>query len=216
MEVNQTTYETMKREVSGFYHKFNQQVLRWHMSKIFNYEDLLESAKGFDNFSEFFNFHTSKKENIINKHIKQMYNEANSKGLNPTEDLVKKCLIVRLGNVYNGMFTENKILTVFNTLAPYISCTKTDKDIDTYYKVDGIIELIGIDRLAIQIKPSSFLKYDNGSELQYHSLFEKEFGTKVYYVLYKNKNEVLFNGNSIKLNEPEKIIEQIEKLLIYS
>jgi hypothetical protein len=43
-----------------------------------------------------------------------------------------------------------------------------------------------------------------------------EFGPAVYYVLYKNKNLIQFNNVEIRLDEKEKIIEQIEQLLVYN
>jgi hypothetical protein len=216
MEVNQTTYENLKRQVSGFYFKFNTNVLKYHMNKIWDYEYLLETSKHFTTFTEFYRFHTEGKWEVMNQRIDMMLHEARNKGLNPTRDLVKSCLIVRLGNVYNGMFTENKILNTFSTLSPYITCKKTEKEVDMLYKVDGIVEVVGIDKLAIQIKPISFLSYDKGSELPFHQRFEMEFGPAVYYVLYKNKNLIQFNNVEIRLDEKEKIIEQIEQLLVYN
>jgi hypothetical protein len=215
LEVTQTTYETLKKRVQGFYWKFNENVLKWHMNKMFDYEYLLETAKEYETFTEFYNFHTSKKQEIIDEHVEQMFDEATRKGLNPTKELVKNCVVVRLGNVYTGMSTENKIINTFSTLAPYITCEKTAKEIDTQYKVDGIIELQGIDKLAIQIKPISFTKYDKGSEKQNHERFKIEFGPRVYYVFYKDKNNISFNGKDIRLDNKNEIINQIEKILVY-
>lgn len=214
--INQSIYEQLKRKVTGYYFKFNTQVLRFHMNKMFNYEYLLETAKDFENFEQFYNFHTEKKQDIIDQHIKQMYYEANNKGLNTSVELVKKCIIVRLGNIYNGMYTENLILKTFSTLNDFIICEKTPKEIDTLYKVDAVIELVSVDRLAIQIKPYSFTKYDKGSELQYHNRYTLEFGPSVYYVFYKDKNTIIFNGEEIKLSDYNKIIEQIVNILVYN
>lgn len=216
MIVNQITYEALKKSVQGFYYKFNTNILKWHIHKIFDYDYLLETAKDFKNFEEFYNFHTKNKQDLIDKHCKQMFDEAKRKGLNPTEHLIKSCFIVRLGNIYNGIFTENKILEAFSNLTPYIICTKTSKEIDTEYKVDAVIELLGVGKLAIQIKPYSFTKYDKGSELKYHNRFTLDFGPEVYYVLYKDKETIIFNNVEIRLSDKKKIIEQIEKILVYN
>lgn len=214
--MNQSTYESYKRQVRGFYWKFNTQVLRFHMYKIFDYETLLNTAKDFETFEGFYEFHTKNRQEVINEHLDLMFNEAENKQLNPTKELVEKCLIVRLGNIYNGMYIENKILEVFNNLTDYITCEKTDKEIDMHYKVDAIIELVGVDKFSIQIKPFTFTKYDNGSELSCHERFNIEFGMKVVYLFYKDRNTIIFNGNEIKMNNKNRIIEQIEKILVYN
>lgn len=214
--ITQAVYEEYKKNVQGFYFKFNETVLKWHISKIFSYEFLLESAKDFDNFTEFYSFHTDEKRFLIDNHVEKMVEESRRKGLEANEDLVKKCLIVRLGNIYNGMWIENRILETFDNLSPYITCKKTEKEIDILYKVDGIVQLIGLDELSIQIKPASFKLYDKGSELQYHERFTLEFGPKVFYVLYKDRNKIIFNDMEIELTNKKKIIEQIEKILVYS
>lgn len=216
LKINQTTYEQLKRKHQGFYMKFNQEIIKWHLNKIFNYEYLLETAKDHSNFTEFYYFHTKNKQDLIEAHLEQMYSEALRKGMALDKDWVFECLVVRLGNAYNGMFTEHKILETFSNLTHYITCKKTAKEIDMLYKVDGVVELIGIDKLAIQIKPISFMSYDKGSELQFHSKFTSEFGPEVYYILYKNKNVIVFNGVELKLDNKDKIIEQIENILVYN
>jgi hypothetical protein len=214
IEINQTEYESLKRSVSGFYFKFNQNVLRYHMNKIFYYEGLLETAKSFNNFKEYYYHHTNEKSELIERHVELMLEEANRKGLNPTEDLVRACLIVRLGNIYNGMFTENKIIEAFKNISDWIICTRTDKEIDMHYKVDAVIEIKGIDKFAIQIKPISFLSYDKGSELKNHKRYEKEFNTKVFYCFYKDKNTIVLNNSEVKLSNPNDISNLIEKILL--
>lgn len=214
--INQEIYEQYKKEVQGYYYKFNTEVLRFHMYKIFDYESLLKTVKNFENFEYFYNYNTKGKEEIIKEHCKQMLNEAINKKLGGTLELVKKCLIVRLGNIYNGMYTENRILEIFSNLAPYIICNKTNKDIDMEYKVDSIIELVGIGKLAIQIKPISYTKYDGISELKHHRQFKQDYGIDVYYVFYKNKDEIRFNNTDINLTDTEAIINEIENILIYN
>jgi len=216
MKVNQTVYENLKREVQGFYWKFNESVLKWHITKIFTYETLLESAKDFNNFTDFYDFHVKNKSFLIESHIVKMVEESNNKGLLTNSHQVRACLVVRMGNIYNGMWIENKILNTFNNLAPYITCIKTEKEVDILYKVDGIVELAGLDRLSIQIKPVSFKNYDNGSELQFHKRFTEEFGPQVFYVFYKDKNTIIFNNVEIKLTDNFKIIKQIENILVNS
>ena len=216
IEVNQETYESLKRSVRGFYYKYNTQVQRWYITKIFNYNGLLESAKYFDNFEDYFKHHTKGKEKLMVQYFNKMYDEARQKGLNPTPELVQYCLIVRLGNIYNGMYNENKVLKTFNNLAPYITCTETSKKIDIDYKVDGIVELKNVNKIGIQIKPITFLKYDKGGELRYHSKFTKKFGYKVHYVFYKDRYTIMFNNKEIKLENKKEIIKQLEKIMIYS
>lgn len=214
--MNQTTYEQLKKQVQGFYFKFNTDVLRFHMNKIWDYEFLLQTASEFPTFTEFYKYHTKDKWEIISQHIDLMWHEAQRKGLKCNRETVQNCLTVRLGNVYNGMSTEHNIISTFQNLSPYISCEKTTKEVDMLYKVDGIVELAGVDKLAIQIKPISFLTYDKGSELQYHQRFKIEYGPTVYYVLYKGKSVIIFNGVEIRLGDKEKIIEQIETILVYT
>lgn len=214
--MNQTFYENYKREVRGFYWKFNEQVLKYHIHKIFNYDYLLATAKNFNTFAEFFEFHTAQKIDIIKEHCEEMFNEAAQKNLMPVIGIVEKCLIVRLGNIYTGMWIENKIYETFRDLASFIKVEQTPKEIDMNYKVDLVVELAGVDHIAIQIKPISFLSYDKGSELQCHKRYELEYGPKVYYVFYKDKNTIRFNGVEIKLDNKDEIIIQLENLLVYS
>ena len=215
MKINQTKYEQWKRKHSGFYQKFNTQIIKWHLNKMFDYEYLLDTAKDFSNFTDFYYFHSKNKKDLIELHIEKMFNEAANKGFNLEKDWVFECLVVRLGNAFNGMFIENKIINTFMDLSPYIYCTKTDKEVDILYKVDGIVELMGVDKLAIQIKPISFLSYDKGSEIPFHNRYTTEFGIEVFYVLYKDINTIVFNNVEIKLSNKDKIIKQIENILVY-
>lgn len=211
--MNQKEYEIMKRSVSGFYHKFNQQVLKWNMSKMFHYETLLETAKDFDNFEDFYNHQTKGKEGKIKSIINNMllFNKDKFTGL--TYELIEKCVIVRLGNIYNGMYIENKIIETFKDLSDYISCEKTDKEIDTSFKVDAIVKIEGINQIAIQIKPISFVKYDKGSERNAHKQFTLEYDTQVFYVFYRDRENIVFNGTDVKLNNKGKIIEILENMV---
>lgn len=212
--MNEDKYIILKREIQGFYFKFNTEVLRFHMNKIFDYEYLLETAKSFSSFEKFYNFHTQSKKELIDYHVEKMVGEAHIKKISCNETMVRSCLMVRLGNVYTGMWIENKILETFNSLSNYITCNKTEKEIDILYKVDGVVELVSIDKFAIQIKPISFLRYDKGSEKDAHKRFELEFGPKVYYVFYKNKNTIVLDGETIDLNNKNKIVEKIENILM--
>lgn len=213
MKVNKLTFDQLKRKHMGFYVRFNTEVTKFHIHKIFDYDYLLESAKDFDNFVDFYYHHTFNKHELINEHLEQMYEEALRKGMKLNKEWVEELLIVRLGNAYSGNYIEHQIIKVFSNLAPYIICEKTSKDVDMNYKVDAIIEFSGLDSLAIQIKPYSFTKYDNGSELPYHKRFEKEMGPKVHYVFYKDKDTIVFDESLIKLSEKDRIARKIEKLL---
>lgn len=213
--INQEIYEELKSEVSGFYYKFNTQVQRFYIHKLFKYEDLINTAKDFDNFEDFYNFHTENKLEEIIKTCKKMYEESISKNIEGTTmDKVEKCLIVRLGNIYNGIYTENIILNTLSNLTEYIICEKSTKDTDMNYKVDGVLEIIGLGKIAFQIKPNSFTKYDNGSELRYHNEFKNKFGIKVFYIYYLDKEKIKINNKILKLDNKNDIIEQIEYLLI--
>lgn len=213
--MDQKEYEQLKRSVSGYYSKFNTQVLKWYMNKIFDYTYLLESANEFKTFEEYYNFHTKNKGEVISSYVEEMLKEAESKVPGTTRGLIETCIKVRLGNIYTGMVIETKIIDSFNNLNDWISCTKTEKEIDMNYKVDAIVQVAGISEIAIQIKPISFTHYGLGTELTYHQQFEKEFGTKVFYVFYKDLNNILFNGNNVELNDVEKIVQILENL-IYS
>lgn len=212
--MNEEKYRKLKMEVRGLYFKFNTEVLKYHMNKIFDYEYLLETAKAFSSFEKFYDFHTESKKELIDFHVEKMVREAHIKKISINESLVRSCVIVRLGNIYTGMFVENKILETFNSLSDFVTCTKTEKEIDIHYKVDGIIELVAIDKFAIQIKPISFLSYDKGSEKDAHKRFELEFGPRVYYVFYKNNNTIVLDGETINLNNKNKIVEKIENILM--
>lgn len=218
MKIDQELYKKYKKEVRGFYMKFNSQVLKYYIHKLFDYDYLLKSVTRFDNFEKFYYFHIKGKTDKLKEYIIQMLRECERKNIRATEELVIKCFIVRMGNIYNGIYTEHKILTTFSNLAPYIICTKTTDEVDMDYKVDAVIELSGIDKMAIQIKPISFLKYGADSELRFHKKFEKEYETKVYYVFYDNENfeSITFNRHKFNLDDTDKISEYIENILIYS
>lgn len=213
--MSQIEYEKLKRSVSGFYQKFNTTILKWHINKIFDYKYLLETAVQYETFEDYYYFHTKEKAEVISEHVNQMMDESVNKVEGTTEALIRTCILVRLGNVYHGMVMENRIIETFNRLEPWILCEKTEKEIDTNYKVDGIVTFIGIDQIAIQIKPVSFTKYDRGSEIGAHNKFTTEFGIEVYYVFYKDKDTIQFNGIDVKLNEKGKIVEILETL-VYS
>lgn len=205
--MNQQEYLKMKRSVSGFYMKFNNKTLAHGIREIFNYNELLETAKNFKNFEEFYNYHTKDKEYLMNKIVEKMFeiDKDNIEGI--TKEKVKSCLVVRLGNIYNGKFMENKIISTFNNVQPWISCTETSVEIDINYKVDAIVTLNSIGNFAIQIKPLSFTKYDDGKELPFHKQFEIENNIKVYYVFYRDENTIYLNKDIASLYDFKKIEE---------
>jgi hypothetical protein len=216
MNINYKEYQKMKILVSGLYWKFNENILKWYMSKIFNYEQLMESSLEYESFEDYYNTHTKGKEDLIEKYVEEMWKEANKKGLNITKEKVKFCLIVRMGNIYTGMKRENNILDMLTNLSPYIICNKAGKFIDTRYKIDCIVEYQGIDKAGFQIKPISFLSYDKGSENKYHLLFEKDFKMKAHYIFYKGDNIVIIGGKEFLIKENKnEIIKQLEKILVY-
>lgn len=214
IEINQSSYELLKRQVSGFYGRFNQGVLRFHMNKIFDYDSLIETPKQFPTFKEYYDYHTYHKQDVIEEHVAQMLAEAIRKNLNPTPELVRNCLIVRLGNIYNGMVMEDKVLVTLQTVADWIFCQKVSTDIDMNYKVDAVVEIPGVDRFAIQIKPISFLSYDKGSEKVHHERYEKEFGTKVFYCFYKGSNTIVLNNVEISMSNTKLLEKTIEKIML--
>ncbi|HLO11580.1 MAG TPA: hypothetical protein VK190_04925 [Pseudoneobacillus sp.] len=211
--ISEEKFKKLKKKYEGFYYKFNQNVTKWYIWKMFDYETLNDGIENFKSFKEFLKFHTKNRYEVVDYHINQMMSEANRKGLKSDYETVRDCLHLRLGNIYYGAFAEHKILTVFNNLKPWITCEKTSKEIDTNYKVDGIVTLVGIDQIAIQIKPISFSKYGLGSEEMAHKQFEKEFGMRVYYVFYEEHGVIAFHGTEIKLTDIEKIVEKIYNLV---
>lgn len=208
--MNQQEYLALKKKHEGTYFKFNQQVLRWHLNKIFRYEYLLESAHLFDSFEKFFAYHTKDREGKISEVVGNMYQEAVKKGIFISKQGCEECLYVRMGNVYTGVYTEHQILKVLNNLSEDFTCEKANKETDTKFKVDAVITFSIIGQLAIQIKPISYLNYEKGEELEFHREYEEKNGVKVMYLYYKDPETILFNDEEMKLTEVEKIMEQIQ------
>lgn len=215
MIIDEKLFREWKAKHRGFYQDFNTKITKYYLSKMFDYNYLIETAKDYNSFEKFYNYHTNSKQNLIENTVEKMYDEAVNKGFKLEKEWAYECLVVRLGNCWYGNNIEDRILKTISFASPYITCKKTEPEIDKNYKVDGIVEIVGIDRLAIQIKPLTFTYYDKGSELEYHKMFENEFGPKVYYLFYKENGNIIFNNVEIKLVDKEKIIEQIEKLLVY-
>lgn len=215
VDINGSTYVELKRSVSGFYQKFNTQVLRFYMYKIFNYDLLISSVDRFDTFEDYYDFHTRYRQDLIEESLEKMYDEALRKGLNPTRESVETCLIVRLGNIYHGIYVENKIISTTQQLADWLVCEKAERQIDLDYKIDAFISIPAINVIGIQIKPISFLSYAKGSEDESHKKFYDKTGTKVYYCFYKDEDTIVLDGTEIKLYNRELYIEKLTELLCY-
>jgi hypothetical protein len=203
--MDQAEYLKLKRSVSGLYQQFNGKVLASGIREIFDYNELLNSAKEHKTFGDFFNYHTKDRTELIDIVVEKMFNQNENEFKGLTKEKVYACLVSRLGNIYNGKFMEHKIITNFNSIEDYIKCIETSVDIDINYKVDAIITVEGIGDFAIQIKPLSFKSYDKGSELPYHKQFELENNMKVYYVLYRDQDTIFFNGELVSLYDKNKI-----------
>lgn len=204
--MNEKEYLKLKLGLRGFYGKFNTLVLKWHMRDMFNpYVELLETAKDYDNFEDYYERHTKGKEVLIDETVEKMFTEACKKiptGIRFTKKDCKDAITVRLGNIWTGMYTENKIINTLNSLSDWITCEKTDADTDTNYKVDAIVGIPGIDNFAVQIKPISFLTYGKGTEKEHHERYELEIGNKVLYLFYKDdKDTIVFNEETFSLEE---------------
>lgn len=208
-------YSKYKLEVRGYYFQFNSNVLKHYMRNIFgDYTELMRSANDFDSLELYINYHISNKN--IQYFLEKMLNEANKKDIKGSNiNIIYKCLLVRLGNIYTGVRAEKEILEYLNNLAPYITCEKTRDEIDMNYKVDGIITIKGIGEIAIQIKPFSFKSYNTGEETKYHRMFEEAFNIPVKYVLYKQDKKLLFLDEVFEYNDQEKLVEKIEEFMVY-
>jgi hypothetical protein len=206
-------YERVKLSVRGLYKQFNTQVLKTHIRSIFNYDYLISSAKDFNSFAEYLHHHTNGKEELISETVDKMFAENVGRFAALTREKVGNCLISRLGNIYFGNFMEYKIITKLNSLNSWITCEKTSEDVDLKMKVDAIITLVGIGNTAIQIKPESYVKYDDGSELGAHAQFKIEYDMDVHYLFYKDDMEtIILKGEYIRLDDIEALVKIIEKL----
>lgn len=213
-EINSSTYVELKRSVSGFYYKFNQNVLRFYMYKIFDYDYLIESVVNFDHFEDYYKHHVENKRFLIDSKIEEMYNEAVRKNMNPTKQLVESCLIVRLGNIFNGIHNENNIIKTLQNLDNNIICDKASRSTDLDFKIDAFITIPMINTVGIQIKPNSFNSYAKGNEDEKHKEFFEKTGTKVHYIFYKDNGNVIVDGSEIPLIDKEKLLEKIKKILL--
>lgn len=214
--INQETYFKWKQQLQGPYQRFNNEITKKYVNKIFNYGYLLESAKYYDTFEEFYAFHTLKREKLLKENLELMYQENIEKGFNYDKATVYAMFIVRIGNAYTGMAAENVYIKGLNFIDHNIECIKQQGYVDKELKVDALLKFKGYGSIALQIKPVSNLFYTKGEELEFHEEYTKSTGTKVFYLYYEpDLNTFTLDKQVLKLSEPEKIVEKLKQLMVY-
>lgn len=214
MKVTKDEYLKYKQEVRGIYKKLNYKIIPQAMYKIVNYDNMVKLAKEFEKFDDFIYYFTVGKDKKIDRILDEMLNKAKNESIDVTKDIVKKCLIVRFGNVFFGFYAENLILKTLTNLSPYIICNKATDEEDMNNKIDATLEIAGIDKIAIQIKPITFLNYNSGNEAVAHQNYFLEHNNNVVYFFYDNEYNLIIKNTKISLENTDELTSFIEKLII--
>lgn len=214
LNITKDEYLKYKRELSGLYMKLNEKIIPSSVRKIVNYQEMLNDSKNYSSFELFYESYLGGKEDIIETQSKIMVEKAKEINIEITEEVATKAIIVRLGNAYIGYYMENIVIEKLSNLTDYITCTKVSDAVDMEFKVDAEIEFAGINKIAIQIKPTTYLKYKAKDETPFHENYFKKFNCKVVYFLYDNEYNIFINNKRYSLEKSDVLTDVIEKLLL--